>query len=232
MHIVISSGQDSMSWYAELKSWQGALGSLFGFVLLVVGALYNFRLNRKRDALLRHEEAQSVVTALYAEMTLLRRECARIARLVTQRYHDHGLGRFRGDEPFDHHFLEMLSLPEPPMYRALAPKVGLLPPDLTLALVTFYSDVEDLRSGIPMLQEDKTRGYDYSVLVVLRPALDAVQLAPDTLGKMAAFTGKPLAIEGLDLGDAVGLRDQEEEGFAEVRALRESRGKPNAAASG
>lgn len=221
MHIVISTGQEAASWYAELKSWQGALGSLFGFVLLIVGALYNFRLNRRRDALLRQEEAQSTVSALYAEMTLLRRECARIARLVTNRYNDHGLGRFRGEEPFDRHFLEMLTLPEPALYPALASKVGLLPPDLTLALASFYADVEEVRTGIPMLLPDTARGYHYSVLVVLRPAIDAVQRVPTTLDQMAAFVGKALTAEELDLADAETLRSEEEEGFAQVRTRRE-----------
>jgi len=228
MHIVVSSGQEAASWYAELKSWQGALGSLFGFVLLIVGALYNFRLNRRRDALLRHEEAQSIVSALYAEMMLLRRECARIARLVANRYHDHGLGRFRGEEPFDRHFLEMLSLPEPALYKALASKVGLLPPDLTLALVTFYSDVEDVRSGIPLLEADETRGYHYSVLVVLRPAIDAVQRVPPTLEKVAAFISKPLPVEDLDVAEAIALRQEEEESFEEARTMREAARKPGA----
>ncbi|TGX53566.1 hypothetical protein E5A73_12110 [Sphingomonas gei] len=220
MHIVISTGQEAASWYGELKSWQGALGSLFGFVLLIVGALYNFRLNRRRDALLRHEEAQSTVSALYAEMTLLRRECARIARLVTNRYNDHGLGRIRGEEAFDRHFLEMLTLPEPVLYPALASKVGLLPPDLALALVSFYSDFEEVRAGIPMLLSDETRGYHYSVLVVLRPAIDAVQGVPPTLDKMASFVGKTLNAEQLDLAEAEALRSEEEEGFEQARAGR------------
>ena len=43
--------------YSELKGWQTAIGSLLGFIALMVAALWNFRLNRRRDAALRADEA-------------------------------------------------------------------------------------------------------------------------------------------------------------------------------
>ncbi len=68
--------------YSELKGWQTAIGSLLGFIALMVAALWNFRLNRRRDAALRADEALSVVTALYGEILLLRKEVGELARVV------------------------------------------------------------------------------------------------------------------------------------------------------
>jgi hypothetical protein len=71
-----------MNFYEELKGWQGGIGSLLGFLALIVGALWNFRLNRRRDAALRAEEVVSVAAALYGEIVLLRIEAAGLARAV------------------------------------------------------------------------------------------------------------------------------------------------------
>src|ERR1700722_5331259 len=72
----------SMSLYDELKGWQSGIAALFGFIALIIGALWNFRLNRRRDAALRAEEAISVAAALYGEVVLLRMEVASLARSV------------------------------------------------------------------------------------------------------------------------------------------------------
>jgi hypothetical protein len=71
-----------MNFYQELKGWQGGIGSLLGFLALIVGALWNFRLNRRRDAALRSEEVVSVAAALYGEIVLLRIEAAELSRAV------------------------------------------------------------------------------------------------------------------------------------------------------
>lgn len=48
----------------------GALtGSLFGLLGILAGALYNARLNRKRDDTLRREEARVVIAAIRAELS-------------------------------------------------------------------------------------------------------------------------------------------------------------------
>lgn len=48
------------------------VGSLFGLLAILGGALYNARLNRERDDRLRNEETRSVATALKAEMASIK----------------------------------------------------------------------------------------------------------------------------------------------------------------
>jgi hypothetical protein len=62
-------------WLSELQGAQtGFIGSLtgsaLGIVALVIGALINFWLNRKRDAHLLTEDADAVAAALYGEIHL------------------------------------------------------------------------------------------------------------------------------------------------------------------
>ena len=75
-----------MSIYEELRGWQAGIGSLVGLVALLLGALWNFHLNRRRDKALRREEVLSVEVALYGEILLLRNEVALIARLVANHH--------------------------------------------------------------------------------------------------------------------------------------------------
>lgn len=77
-------------WLSNLQGAQSGLvgsfsGFVFGVVALILGALFNFRLNRRRDALLRSEEADAVSAALYSEVILLRQELTRTAILIARR---------------------------------------------------------------------------------------------------------------------------------------------------
>ena len=108
--------------YNELKGWQTGISSMFGFGALIVAALWNFSLNRRRDAALRDEEALSVATALYGEILLLRKEVGQLARVVANI-------EINKSREFDEHFLEAHPLSEPLLYKALAPKIGLLSPE-------------------------------------------------------------------------------------------------------
>lgn len=163
-----------MDWsvlYVELKGWQGAIGSVLGFIALICGALFNFRLNRKRDARLRNEEIVAIASALYGEIVILRRSVARMANAVGARYIRRG---FHGDEAIDKHFIEQFALPKSRLYPALASKVGMLHSQLALEVVLFYSRVEEAESWLPRLQEDEERPYIYGVKYVLDPAIKAV----------------------------------------------------------
>jgi len=160
-----------MDFYIELKGWQGAIGSVLGFVALIAGALFNFRLNRKRDERLRNEEIVSIACALYGEIVILRQSVARMANAVGYRYIRHG---FRGDQPIDKYFLEQFAIPKPKLYLALASKVGMLQSQLALEVVQFYVRVEDAKTWLPRLQDDCERPYIYGVKYVLDPAIDAV----------------------------------------------------------
>lgn len=160
-----------MDIYTELKGWQGAIGSVLGFVALIAGALFNFRLNRKRDERLRNEEIVSIACALYGEIIILRQSVARMANAVGYRYIRHG---FHGDQPIDKHFVEQFAIPKPELYFALASKVGMLQNQLALEVVQFYARVEEAETWLPRLQEDDKRPYTYGVKYVLDPAIDAV----------------------------------------------------------
>jgi len=159
--------------YAELKAWQSSIGALLGFGGLIVGALFNAHLNRKRDARLRDEEAKAIASALYGEIVIVRRYIARIANAVARKYEAHGFGHFSG-EPFDQHFTERYAMPDLKLYPALASKVGLLPSRLALEIVKFYSQAEEVQTWLKRLQHDEGRPFSYGVNFVLDPAIDAV----------------------------------------------------------
>lgn len=42
--------------WAQLKDWQAGIGAVIGFGGLIIGALFNAHLNRRRDERLRVEE--------------------------------------------------------------------------------------------------------------------------------------------------------------------------------
>lgn len=162
-----------MSLIGPLQSWQPLLGSTIGFAGLITAALWNFRLNRRRDKRLRDEEVISTATALYGEILLLRAEAARIARTVANIHIAQG-HRANPTIKFDRHFLEGNPLPDATLYEALAPKIGMLPPRLILAITGFHANYLDLKRSLPLLLDDPDRGYSYSVTSVLGPARDAV----------------------------------------------------------
>ncbi|GGI90802.1 hypothetical protein GCM10007973_28890 [Polymorphobacter multimanifer] len=160
-----------MDLYTELKGWQGAIGAVLGFAALIAGALFNFRLNRKRDERLRNEEIVSIACALYGEIVILRQSVARMANAVGYRYIRHG---FQGDQPIDKYFVEQFAIANPKLYLALASKVGMLQSHLALEVVRFYARVEEAETWLPRLQVDCERPYTYGVKYVLDPAIDAV----------------------------------------------------------
>jgi hypothetical protein len=196
--------------YAELKGWQTAIGSVLGFLALMVAALWNFRLNRRRDARLREEEVISVAAALYGEIVLLRKEMAGLARAVANvEVHE---GR-NGATKFDAHFLERHKLPEPLLYKVLASKIGLLSSDLILASTEFHQNFQEARTGLPLLIENPERQYGYSRSTVLMPARDAVKNIVPALRKIERMAHVAKPAEELDLWWTEDVIWQEEELF-------------------
>src|SRR5262250_663885 len=59
-------------------------GSFFGHLALLLGALFNACLNRKRDDRLRREDQRAVATALRAELEALRRTLKDNAESMSQ----------------------------------------------------------------------------------------------------------------------------------------------------
>jgi len=98
--------------YEELKVWQSAIGSVLGFLALMVGALWNFHLNRRRDTRLRGKEALSVAADLYSEIVLLRKEVAALARALAVAHINKGTQRYPG-LTIDRHLVEAHKLSDP-----------------------------------------------------------------------------------------------------------------------
>jgi hypothetical protein len=202
----------SMNLYQELKSWQTVIGSLLGFLALMIGAMWNFHLNRRRDAVLRTQESLSVAAALYGEILLLRKEAASLARTIGTVHENVGMQR----DPvikFDAHFVAANTLPEPMLYQALASKLGMLDADLVVAITKFHSDFAQARSGIPLLQKVEGRGYSHSVLTVLIPCRDAVSDIVPALRKMERILAITVPADDPDLGLTETFIEMEEKSF-------------------
>lgn len=199
-----------MSIYDELKGWQSGIGALFGFSALIIGALWNFHLNRRRDAALRGEETISVAAALYGEIVLLRTEVAELARAVS------GVAVSIGTErdpiiKFDRHFMDAHVISEAILYKALAAKLGLLPAELIIAIAEFHNNIQQVRNALTLLIDDPTRGYVYGASHALVPARDAVfDIVPAMriIEQMAKMPEREMII---DLGHAEGIIAQEQE---------------------
>ncbi|MCW3838397.1 hypothetical protein ACFQ1E_20315 [Sphingomonas canadensis] len=202
--------------YAELKGWQTAIGATLGFVALVVGALVNFHLNRRRDQRLRNEEIASTALALYGEILLLRESTARLAQFVGARYLRSGFQG--GEDDFDRYFREMVEIPAPRLFPALAPKIGLLPPSIALEVSKFYFRIEEAQTWLPRLEENPDRKYSYSVAHVLQPAVDAVDLVESALREIEELTGIEPAKLSLDIGKAKSALSMEDDFHAEQAA--------------
>ncbi|TIL28375.1 hypothetical protein [Mesorhizobium sp.] len=199
-------------WLSELQGAQASLlgsfaGFLFGICALVVGALVNFRLNRRRDALLRGEEADSVAAALYGEIVLIRKELARTANIVAKT-------EMRGGT-FDKHFLELTRLQEPLLYKALANKLGLLAPEVVLAITDFHGNVELARGWLPQLVESDDRKFSYSPLTVLEPAIKAIDGVKPTLDHIAKTMRIGPPEDDFDLSNPYAIAENEREKFGE-----------------
>ena len=190
--------------YEELKDWQSGLGALIGFLALILAAQRHFKLNRQRDHELREQETLSVMAALYGEILLLRNDAARLAEGVANAYVARGTQRHPTIK-FDQHFLDANKLSDPLLYKALAPKLGLLPADLVIAVTQFHNNFESARSWLPLLVDDDTRGYRHSVLYVLIPARDAVRTIVPALRRMETFLSiaEPAGDPDLNMTDSV-----------------------------
>lgn len=167
-------GSILMDWasvYQELRGWQALIGSLLGFGGLVIGALFNAHLNRKRDDRLRDTEAVTIALSLYGEIRLLRETAAELARVLGAWFINRGV---HGHELPDH-YREIYQLREPTLYNALAAKLGTLNPDILLPITKFYSDYETVTGHYPKLFHNEGQRVRYGPEWVLAPAIRAVE---------------------------------------------------------
>jgi len=199
-------------WLVEIKSWQQGIAAIVAFCGLIVAALYNARLNRKRDERLRQEEVRSVAAALYGEMCVLRSRAAGIARQTAAVYIAQGTNG-RSTVKIDEHFVRANTLPEQVLYKALASKFGLLPPSLIIQITNFYENINLVETWLPQMVDDPKSSYSYNVLHVLNPALDAVLRVMPALEQIENIIDVPKTerATALDLGRAEGVADGEEE---------------------
>jgi hypothetical protein len=109
------------------------MGSFFGLVALLLGALFNAWLNRRRDDRLRREDQRTVATALRAELEGLRRTLNDAAETVSQESY------LTADEQVQVPDLaqSIRIMPE------LASKLGLLDEKIINAVVDAYGMVEE-----------------------------------------------------------------------------------------
>ena len=194
--------------YNELKGWQTGISSIFGFGALIVAALWNFNLNRRRDTELRGEEALSVATALYGEILLLRKEVASIAKTVASMEMSHR-------RKVDKQFLEAHPLSDALLYKALAPKIGLLNPDLIIGITEFHQAFQEVKNSLPLLLDKPDRQYSYSSLTVLILARNAVRNIQPTLSKIEGLALISKSAENIDLGDVDDVIEIEQEAFGQ-----------------
>jgi hypothetical protein len=198
-----------------LQTWQPAIGSFLGLVTIFIAASVGFRFNRKRDEYLRQEEMRSIAAALYAEVITLRIHASKMANFVAKRFLNHGLGR--RDEKFDSFFFEMIPMPPAPIYAGLSSQIGKLPAEVLLGIVQFHAAYEDARYWLPRLEENADRGFSYSVLSVLRPALKAVEGVQATLEAIETLANISPQADAPDLNSAKEVAAWEEEMWAKSR---------------
>jgi hypothetical protein len=119
-------------WIAELPpssaSFVGTLtGSSFGLIALLVGALFNAHLNRRRDDRLRKEDARTVASALRAELSGISETLLQNAESL-----DQPAGDFVA--PDIAHSVRVMP--------HLLPKFGLLESDVVRELIDVYVSID------------------------------------------------------------------------------------------
>jgi hypothetical protein len=117
-------------WLASLPQGSAAFvgtltGSAFGLIALLLGALFNARLNRKRDEALREADRVAVASALSAELTGIHQSFVDNAKHVTE-----------SPPAKDGGFL--IPIPKIRVFPEMMSQIGLLRPDTIKAVMGGY----------------------------------------------------------------------------------------------
>lgn len=117
-------------WLATLPqgsaSFVGTLtGSALGLIALLLGALFNAHLNRRRDDRLRNVDRQTVVVALHAELSSIEKTLLDNAKHLIEKPPEEGGG-----------FLVPDIMHSSLVFQDMLPKIGLLDPRRLVSLPT------------------------------------------------------------------------------------------------
>lgn len=131
---------DFWDWLAKLPpgsaSFVGTLtGSSLGLVALLLGALFNARLNRRRDNELRDADRLGLASALYAELKSIHRALVENAQYLT-------------DKPPDSDGGFMVPGPSIKILPEILPKIGLLRADTIRKVMDAYAMAEQYLEGL------------------------------------------------------------------------------------
>jgi hypothetical protein len=102
-------------------------GSTLGLIALLLGALFNAHLNRKRDDRLREQDRQSVAAALHAELSSIEHALLENAKRLTEKPPEEGSG-----------FLVPDVLHSSVLFKDMLPKIGLLDSATTRKVIDSY----------------------------------------------------------------------------------------------
>jgi hypothetical protein len=147
---------------------------------------------------------------------LIRKAVGWLALRYAQRYLDLGLGRTRRE--VDSYFIDDSRLPEPKLYNALASKIGMLPPDVVLAIANFHANAGEAQNYLGKMAPDEKRGFSYSPLRVLEAARDAVVEVVPALERLAAIAGIPKGDHQIPLGKTDSVIEMEREWWEQIRS--------------
>jgi hypothetical protein len=100
--------------------------------------------------------------------------------------------------------------PAPLLFERLVDKIGALPSNYVLRIISFYASYEEARSGLRMLAPHN--GLSYAATTFLNPAIMAVQDSEPMLRRMEAEVGAERAPD-CDLGEAENVVDMLEKQF-------------------
>jgi hypothetical protein len=132
-------------WLAALPpssaSFVGTLtGSSFGLIALLLGALFNAHLNRKRDDNLREVDRVAVASAIYAELSSVHRTLLENAKRLTDNPPSAGEGFMVPDLA---HSVQIFS--------HMLPKLGLLRADTIRTVMDAYVLIKQYAEGLILL---------------------------------------------------------------------------------
>lgn len=169
-----------------MPSWIGnVIGSAIGLIAILLGALWNASLTRKRDRIMMQDEAKAIATAIGSELAVyVELLCGRMLQAAM------------GPEGRSEGLLKSLVAPPPVVWPALAPKVGLLGADLCAKTVRAWAYMTIHVQMLDATVSDMLAG-DWSEKVV-RSRRDMLAAdMPAILDAIEALTGARPDLTGL-----------------------------------